>query len=178
MPAKLSAKRARELFSYDKISGVLRWRVDVKSGKGKNQVKAGARAGTVSGNGLYRQVGVDRRLYREHNLIWLIVTGAWPEHQLDHEDLNGCNNKWRNLRPATHAQNNQNKGPHPRNKSGLKGVRTLNNGRFQATISAHLGTFRTAIAAHAAYGKAARLLHGAFANTTGRADANTQGRGR
>jgi hypothetical protein len=169
---RLTAKTARELFAYDKASGHLIWKVDRCCGRhGKRVVAAaGSRAGTVNGYG-YRQVQVDRIVYPEHNLIWLIVTGRWPKPMLDHEDTDPANNRWANLREATQSQNLCNRGPSPNNRSGLKGVRTHRSGKFQAHISMHLGTFKTAMGAHLAYKRAALLLHGKFANTNSRAPA-------
>lgn len=158
------AKKARALFRYEPLTGKLYWRVDRISGRGKIQVKAGARAGAISGNGLYRQVWFDGKIVREHQLIWLMQTGDWPEALVDHQDTDGLNNKWRNLRAATHAQNSHNARLNSRNVAGLKGVRSHRSGKFQASITAHLGTFKSKHAAHAAYVKAAKLLHGAFAN--------------
>jgi hypothetical protein len=169
----ITAERARELFAYDKTSGVLRWRVGRR-----NVIEAGARAGTVktgSTGKQARQVNVEGRFYAEHRLIFLIVTGRWPDPEIDHEDGDALNNRWRNLREATRAQNKQNRAAAANNKAGLKGVRSLANGAFQAAISAHLGTFKTARAAHIAYCRAAKLLRGEFANTKSRAPAPANG---
>jgi len=43
-------------------------------------------------------------------LCWLIQTGDWPEHTIDHIDRDPFNNKWDNLRDITQAENNQNRG--------------------------------------------------------------------
>jgi hypothetical protein len=95
-----------------------------------------------------------------------IVDGMFVDHA-DHDSLN-CRRL--NLRPATHQQNQCNRGAPRHNTSGFKGVsqdkRTL---KWRAYIRVngvrkHLGVFTRADAAAAAYGIAARELHGPFAN--------------
>jgi len=43
-------------------------------------------------------------------LCWLVKTGDWPKHTVDHLDRDSLNNKWENLRDVTQNTNNQNKG--------------------------------------------------------------------
>ena len=47
-------------------------------------------------------------------LCWLVHTGNWPEHTIDHIDRDPLNNKWDNLRDVTQKVNNSNKGPYKR----------------------------------------------------------------
>ena len=135
-----------------------------------NAKYAGKRAGTIGRfkSGLaYRLVVVDRVLFLEHRIIWKIVTGEDPGDEIDHEDGDGLNNKWDNLRQATHAQNMHNNGGW-RGRDLPKGV-TRMRGRFQAQITLDykvmaLGTFDTPEEAHNAYCEAANRLHGRFAS--------------
>jgi hypothetical protein len=99
----ITAEQARELLDYDPLSGWLRWKVDVRYG-----VPAGTRAGTAFGSDGYRSVVVRRKTCREHRLIWLIVTGAWPTEEIDHRDRDRQNNQWANLRDLPKAKNQQN----------------------------------------------------------------------
>jgi hypothetical protein len=109
-----------------------------------------------------------------HRAAWALTTGAWPEHQIDHEDRDPGNNRWSNLRPATNAENQRNKGLLPTNRSGFKGVHQhTQNGNWVAQIfvdgrKQHLGSFPSPEQAAAAYEAAALQHHGAFAarNTT------------
>lgn len=57
-----------------------------------------------------------------HRLAWLYVTGVWPEHQIDHIDGDGLNNRWDNLREVTNQENQQNRKRMSRNTSGVIGV--------------------------------------------------------
>jgi hypothetical protein len=155
----LTAERLRELLEYDPETGIFRWLV-VQN----NRMKIGQVGGTITDKG-YRQIRVDGVKYRAHRLAWLYMTGEWPEHELDH--INGIKdgNWWNNLRPSNRVLNLQNqRKARSCNKSGLLGVTTLKNGKFQARITVYgkliyLGLYTKAILAHNAYISAKRELH-------------------
>ena len=97
------------------------------------------------------------------------MTGQWPKEEIDHKDTDKNNNKWVNLREATHAENNQNSDVRRDNPLGFKGVKRQRN-RFTARIVAgknryYLGSFLTVEEAAKAYDEAALRLHGEFART-------------
>lgn len=125
----LTAKRARELLKYDPGTGLLHWRI------GRPGLRAGDLAGTLTKGG-YIQIEVDYRLYKAHRVIWLIVTGKWPKHQVDHRNGKRANNRWKNLREATPLQNSRNRRPGKANTSGRIGVSYL---RKQRRWSAYIG---------------------------------------
>ena len=104
---------ADRLLRYDPISGALYWRRAVNS-----RAPAGSRAGTIRPDGR-RQVRIDGRVHLEHRLIFAMVERRWPEPEVDHEDGNGGNNAWSNLREATVAQNRSNVAARSTKKSGL-----------------------------------------------------------
>ncbi|RWK12183.1 HNH endonuclease [Mesorhizobium sp.] len=136
----LTAERARELLLYDPETGALTWRV-------ARGCQRGALAGTRTAEG-YTQVEIDYRLYRAHRVIWLMQTGKWPKHLLDHRNGMRADNRWNNLREATPAQNARNRRPSQRNNSGRIGVTKTATGRWQAFIGVDLknvvlGTFET-----------------------------------
>lgn len=154
----LTAARLRELLHYDPLTGAFTWRVN----RGR-LAKAGDVAGSPHSDG-YVGIKVDGRLYLAHRLACLYVTGVWPADKLDHMVSGpGCN-AWKNLRPATHAQNMQNQRKARRdNKSGFLGV-SPKRGRWVASIqvdhkSRHLGYFDSPELAHAAYLEAKARLH-------------------
>ena len=99
-----------------------------------------------------------------HRAAWLLSTGAWPEHEIDHEDGNKVNNRRKNLRPATRSQNRQNLAGETK-KGGLRGAtRYWNRWRAQIKVPGekgprYLGTFATEQEAHEAYCKAKLELH-------------------
>lgn len=150
--------RVRELFNYDPATGLLRWKTITS-----NRVVFGSIAGHWT-NRTERvlAVMVDGRRFPVARIIWLWMTGECPTM-----DMNPKNNKWGNLRLASHSQNHANTRVRPDSAVGLKGVRKKN-GRFYARIAKdgvryHLGSFGTAAAAHNAYATKARELHGEFA---------------
>lgn len=156
----LTAERAREAFAYNPATGALIWKI-----KTNRSVIIGSRAGCLKKGRYY--VRLDGTLYEASRVIWLWVTGKWPKHEVDHRDTDPSNDRWRNLREATHQQNQLNKRGHHDAAVGLKGVYRRPNG-YRSSIMLNgedhfLGNFHTAEDAHAAYCKAAADLHGEFA---------------
>jgi hypothetical protein len=146
-------------FSYDPDTGIVR---NLIKRKGAN---IGDVVGSDSGKG-YLYASFHGVKYRLHRLIWKMVTGRDPIAQIDHEDLDGINNRWVNLREATQAQNQTNKPGWC--KSGLKGAYLHHTGRWVSRITVdkkgiHLGIFDTMQEAHRAYVAAALKIRGEFA---------------
>lgn len=148
----------RALLDYNPETGALTWRESAPRG-GKRQ--AGREAGTTRRVGrppgkLYRGVKIDRQVYGSHVLAWAIVTGEWPEGMLDHEDGDGTNNRWQNLRAASSRINAQNVGLSKRNKLGVQGVIAMPSGTYRASIV--VGTYPTIEEAQRAFAAAALML--------------------
>lgn len=162
MKPRPTIKRLREVFRYNRKTGILSWRVHWSSRV------PGDRAGTRGGG--YYWVTLDGVKMLVHRVIWAVVTGSWPIANVDHRDLDGHNNRWRNLREATHSQNLGNASNRKNNTSGFKGV-SLSRGcrdRWMAKITIkrrqiYLGSFGTRKEAHAAYLAAAKEHFGEFA---------------
>jgi hypothetical protein len=135
-----------------------------------SKIRVGAVAGGKSGDGEYIHIRVDGRIYRAHRLAWFYVTGEWPEGLVDHDDGNGLNNSWNNLRNATPLQNSYNRGKTKANTSGYKGVFICpHSGNWYAKIvhngkQKRLGTYKTREEAYEVYCLWADMLHGEFAN--------------
>lgn len=110
-----------------------------------------------------------QRSYAAHNLIWTYVTGKYPTDEVDHENRDPSDNRWRNLREATRSQNQANTRLYRNNKAGIRGVhRTGKSGRWRAMISVdgknrHLGLFNSSEEASKAWVAAAKEIHGKFA---------------
>lgn len=49
-------------------------------------------------------------------LCWLVHTGDWPKHTIDHINRDSWDNSWDNLRDVTQKENNANKGPYKKCK--------------------------------------------------------------
>lgn len=111
----LTYERACELLIYDPETGALYWRV-ARPGALK-----GVLVGTRTSEG-YTQVEVDYRLYKAHRVIWLLMTGKWPAHHIDHINGMRADNRWKNLREATPLENSRNRRPHKDSGSGRVGV--------------------------------------------------------
>lgn len=168
----LSQARVRELLDYDPETGVLTWRVDRTTGKGRILRAAGTEAGYVKSMRKtlsYRSIRIDRQAYKAHRLIWLLVHGHWPEAAIDHINCDGLDNRLVNLREATLSQNSANMRRRNDNTSGAKGVcRRAGSDKWSAEIMVagkrrHLGQFESIEAAAAAYEAAAIKHFGEFA---------------
>lgn len=156
---ELSAARARELLHYEAETGIFTWAVNRRG-----PAKAGDVAGTRMKNG-YRKIGIDGREYLCHRLAWLVTSGSWPAHQIDHINGDPGDNRLENLRPATNAENHQNLGLRKTNTSGHVGVTWFaDRGKWVAQIHVAgkhkcLGYFDDKLDASTAYRKAKAELH-------------------
>lgn len=115
----------------------------------------------------YLQNRFQGKLYCTHTLIFLILHGYRPE-QVDHINGDCLDNRACNLRPATHAENQRNKGLSATNKSGYKGVWfNVRKQRWIAEIwvnkqKHYLGSSANIEEAAALYRAAVFRLHGDF----------------
>jgi len=132
----------------------------------------GQQAGYLKKNKGYVYIEIDGKSYSAHRLAWFYVTKNVPTTQIDHINRNKSDNRFENLREATHGQNRANS--RSTNKHGVKGVRRLpwmkdTDKCWQASIThnkkvIYLGCFHTMEEAHLAYCDAAQRLHGNFFN--------------
>lgn len=120
--------------------------------------REGQEVGSLDNRG-YLKVGLDRKKYLVHRLIFLMHHGHLPE-LLDHIDRNKLNNKIENLRECDKEVNSWNRDKQANNTSGYRGV-SWNKaaGKWHAYIKIkgkrkHLGLFSTPEGASEAYEKA------------------------
>ena len=173
-----SAELLRECFDYNAGEGVLLWRnrpqehfLTAAKGCQWNGRYAGRRAGCLNSHGrrivAIRFLDLHYRLYSTR-IIWKLQTGREPAQQIDHVNNDRSDDRWVNLREATHSENLANR---PGWRRGLKGVGfSSRRGRWFARIRMdgacyHVGSYLTEEEAHAAYAAAAEKLHGVFRNT-------------
>jgi len=159
----LTVDLLNHLFEYDKETGNLIWKT-----RPTNNVKAGDIAGSETEKG-YIRIAINHKKYRAHRLVFLMHKGYLPK-TLDHINGDRKDNRIENLRPATLAQNAQNRDISSRNKSGYKGVYwTKQTKKWRAEIETsgerlHLGYFDNVEEAAEVVRKAREELHGVFAN--------------
>jgi hypothetical protein len=157
----LTATQVRQFLNYNPKTGEFTW----KALFGNSSKTIGSVAGTKS---RYVRIRLFYKFYLAHRLAYLYMTGVWPDEEIDHINGDGLDNRWSNLRPATHTQNMMNS--RKRMKNGLpKGVsRHKRSGKYQAHIrvnkeSISLGLFTSTQTAHIAYALAAKKHFGDFA---------------
>lgn len=167
MNERHTADQLRELFSYDAVTGSLKWKVS------RGTAKAGSEAGCITtavGRSVYRCVGLEGAQYLASRLIWCLVYGNWPVNLIDHKDGDGLNNRLDNLREASYLENARNRRANTNSRSGLKGVSWKNREKKWSAEIRYLGTclylglFDSPEDAHREYCRAADLYHGQFAN--------------
>ena len=165
---KLRKEIIRRLLRYNRRTGVFTWRRR-PGASAWNTRYAGKIAGfdwsPDGGKTLYRSIRIFDWPFLAHRLAVLYVTGRWPEADVDHEDRDGLNNRWKNLRDATKTQNGFNRGANKNSRTGIKGVSPYGD-RFRAAIQGEtIGIFDDAQSAASAYQTEARVRAGAFAGS-------------
>jgi hypothetical protein len=164
MPSESDYKAASSKVRFDQDTGEFYWLVSMV----KQRIVAGEKASTALRRDGYRRVSVAKTHFAAHRLAWFLVHSFVPLW-IDHINGDRADNRLCNLRECTPSQNQWNRGPERRNKTGYKGVGLNESGnRFRAYIrfktkTYALGTFDTPEEAHAAYVSAASSLHGEFA---------------
>lgn len=171
LTAKELRNIANKLFTYDEDEGLLRWRYD-RISRLKNHLTIKAKAGDVAGwinDSGYRVVMFLNKKRRASRIIWLIQTGIYPKHEIDHKNGNRSDDRFHNLREATSSQNHCNVKKYSNNRSGFKGVSwSIQRCKWRVTIrvrgkQTHLGFFHDVNQAALAYRNAAPIFHGEFA---------------
>ncbi len=168
VPRPLTVERLKSLLFYNPKTGIFRWKVAQSR---RNHV--GDVAGSVHKRTGYRNITIDGIGYPAARLAWYYHYGRWPKGEADHRDLNKLNDRIKNLRDATSAQNKQNVGIKWSNTSGFKGVSRFSDSiarpwRAEIRVNGkrrYLGRFATAEEAAEAYNREAKSLHGEFART-------------
>lgn len=136
----------RQNLEYDPEAGTLIWLTN-----GTYNRKVGAIAGTAQKQKCgkwYVRVKIRGKSFGAHNVAWFLKTGCWPEMLIDHQDGNGLNNKWSNLRAASPEQNQRNRRLNANNKSGVSGVMQRSPTRWEVQIKGegkllYIGSFKT-----------------------------------
>lgn len=167
----------RQLLRYEPNTGRLFWRhrpLNMFSSKKAflawNSRYANNLAFTTDNGQGYKQGAIFKRLQKAHRVIWAMQTGIWPDQEIDHKNNDPSDNRWQNLRLATHVENARNRGSRAGSTSvylGVSWAERQKKWRAEIMISRgcrkYLGYFEDEIAAALAYDAAARAHHGEFA---------------
>lgn len=165
----------RELLECDADTGRLVWKPRAtkmfKSERARNawnSKNAGKEAFTAKMKNGYRTGRIHDRQYYAHRVAFAILTGRWPEGDIDHVNGDRADNRACNLRQATRSQNNMNR--------VVDGTRQHENGRWSARIKVdgverYLGRFDTRQDALSARKAAEADLFGEFSASASRAAA-------
>lgn len=166
-----------QCFRFDPPTGFLTWRtrpiehfVDERVFKIWNTRFAKTKAGVFpikDGELDYGRVRLLGKMLAIHRIAWKIMTRDDPIDEIDHVNGIRSDNRWCNLRAATHAENIHNS-RHYRTRQVPKGAHKARS-RWESRIASNgityrLGRFSSPEKAHDAYCAAAKKLHGEFAN--------------
>ena len=134
----------------------------------------GFRDGTKAGSkrDRYYVIQINGRAYQAGIIAWVWMTGEYPKNKIDHRDRDTFNNRWLNLREATHSQNNANRIFRKRKQNLPRGVSQIKrpykvSKPYEAAIKVNkksiwLGLYKTPEEAHSAYLAAAKKHFGEF----------------
>lgn len=154
----LTFERADSLLEYNQKTGLLTWK------KKRYCAQAGAEAGWLETNG-YRRLSIDGVKYWAHRVCWLLSTGELPENDIDHINGVRSDNRRKNLRSCTRAENHQNNTKRSTNTSGYLGVsfrKSDDKWRAQITVNGKkrcVGLHDTPEEAYESYLRAKSKLH-------------------
>lgn len=119
----MEIKQIKKLIDYNKHTGVFTWRPRGISSFDTKYAGKVAGCRHVSGRGRESwSIKINGKKYYAHILAWAYVKGKWPEHEIDHKDHDTFNNRFRNLRHVTNAENKKNLPMRSDNTSGTTGV--------------------------------------------------------
>jgi len=96
----LTAQRARELLIYNPKTGVLRRRAETRRPR---RYPEGRRIRTINKDG-HPIVKLDGTCFICSRVIFLMMTGRWPDPACIHRDNNQTNLRWDNLREASFVE--------------------------------------------------------------------------
>ena len=116
---ELRYEEVARLFTYDRETGVLYWRI-----RNGNHTRRNYVAGSIKGNNNgYRRVRIKGKNYMEHRIIMMLCFGHIPENaEIDHINHVRNDNRLFNLRFVTGSENSKNQSVSSKNTSGVTGV--------------------------------------------------------
>ena len=116
---ELRYEEVARLFTYDRETGVLYWRIRVNNNTRRDYVVGSSKRVTDG----YRQVKVKGKIYMMHRVIMVLCFGHIPENaEIDHINHVRDDNRLANLRFVTRTDNRRNQSISSKNTSGVTGV--------------------------------------------------------
>ena len=142
----ITYEEAKELFTYDRETGIIKWRRRTSNNQRKNLV-AGS---TGSGGRGYTQINIKGKIYPAHRIVMLLAYGFCDDGlEVDHINHVRDDNRLSNLRFITRTGNQRNRSRNSNNTTGVMGVYYHKGTRkYMAYIKVdglriHLGYFST-----------------------------------
>lgn len=112
----ITQKQLKEQLKYNFDTGRFT-RLTTASGN----AKIGMMDDSIAATG-YRRISILGKRYLSHRLVWLYITGSFPNGVIDHIDGDKLNNRIHNLRDVSRLENNKNKKMSKYNTTGHNGV--------------------------------------------------------
>jgi len=124
----------RQLLRYEAETGKLFWKerspIWVKSGKRSSSTQCAVWNAKYAGEEAFKFVTpygylsgkVFNKSHLAHRVVWAIFFGAWPSQHIDHINGDRLDNRIKNLRDVSQAENNRNLSLSKINTSGFTGV--------------------------------------------------------
>lgn len=114
----ITFEKAKELFVYDRETGIIKWRRRTSNNQRKNLV-----AGSTRSNDGYIQIGINGELYLAHRIAMLLAYGFCDDRfQVDHINHIRDDNRLINIRFVTRTDNLRNQPRRNNNTTGVMGV--------------------------------------------------------
>lgn len=98
---KLTRERLLDVLSFSPETGEFTWKSTHRQGLVAGHV-------AVERGKKYRRIRVDDELIMAHVLVWLVIHGQYPLHEIDHLNGNGIDNRPCNLVRSSRLENNSN----------------------------------------------------------------------
>ena len=114
----LTFEKEKELFTYDRETGIIKWRKRFNP-----KQRADLVAGSRSGDG-YTRISINDKPYLAHRIAMLLAYGFCGDKlEVDHINHIRDDNRLANLRFVTRLGNNRNLSRRSKNTTGVTGVR-------------------------------------------------------
>ena len=111
----ISHDRLKDVINYSPNTG------DIIATASRGRVKQGDVLGSLDKGG-YVVLRIDNREYKGHRIAWFYTHGEWPNGQMDHINHIKNDNRLKNIRVVSDAENKKNLALSKDNTSGITGV--------------------------------------------------------